>query len=122
MTDILVESFLNEGLISNWNVAWSQTNGASTSACSETYKVKSLGLQFMKYSNNAMQGLAPGDASETAGLAAFLDAKAKSAAGAKMFIDWHSYSQLFMYREYLVAFPYRCISNRNERSLRILLL
>ncbi|KAJ3514780.1 hypothetical protein NLJ89_g2182 [Agrocybe chaxingu] len=64
----------------NWNVAWSQTNGASTSPCSETFK-----------------GLAPLDARETQNLADFINAKANSAVGAKMFLDWHSYSQLFMY-------------------------
>ncbi|KAF9051992.1 putative carboxypeptidase [Panaeolus papilionaceus] len=64
----------------NWNVAWSQTNGASTSPCSETYK-----------------GQAAADTPEVRGLSAFIDARASSSAGAKMFVDWHSYSQLFMY-------------------------
>jgi carboxypeptidase A4 len=65
----------------NWNVAWSQTGGASTSPCAETYK-----------------GAAPVDAPETQGLAAFIQARAQSSVGAKMYVDWHSYSQLFMFR------------------------
>lgn len=64
----------------NWNVAWSQTNGASTDPCSETYK-----------------GAAPVDAPETKGLADFILARSQSSVGAKMFVDWHSYSQLFMF-------------------------
>ncbi|KAF9524325.1 putative carboxypeptidase [Crepidotus variabilis] len=63
----------------NWNVQWSTSGGASTSPCAEDYK-----------------GLAAQDAQETKNLAAFLDTRAKSAAGAKFFADWHSYSQLFM--------------------------
>ncbi|PPQ71458.1 hypothetical protein CVT24_011970 [Panaeolus cyanescens] len=64
----------------NWNVAWSQTNGASTSPCADTYK-----------------GQSAADTPEVRGLAAFIDARARSSAGAKMFVDWHSYSQLFLY-------------------------
>ncbi|KAF9524324.1 putative carboxypeptidase [Crepidotus variabilis] len=63
----------------NWNVSWSATGGASTSPCAEDYK-----------------GLAAQDAPETQQLAAFLNARANSAAGAKMYTDWHSYDQLFM--------------------------
>jgi len=47
------------------------------------------------------QGEAPADAAETAALAKFVNTLAKSAAGAKMFIDWHSYRQLFMFRKHL---------------------
>ncbi|PPQ70189.1 hypothetical protein CVT24_003905 [Panaeolus cyanescens] len=64
----------------NWNNGWAQTNGASTNPCADDYK-----------------GAAAADAPETRGLAAFIDARAKSSAGAKMYIDWHSYSQLFMF-------------------------
>ncbi|CAA7260302.1 unnamed protein product [Cyclocybe aegerita] len=64
----------------NWNIGWAQTNGASTNPCSETFK-----------------GLAAHDARETQGLSAFLNARARSPAGAKLYIDWHSYSQLFMH-------------------------
>ncbi|KAH6904176.1 putative carboxypeptidase [Coprinopsis sp. MPI-PUGE-AT-0042] len=73
-------------LLRNWNVAWSQTNGASTSPCSETYK-----------------GLAPVDAPETQGLQAFVNARAQSSVGAKMYIDWHSYGQYALY-----AYGYNC--------------
>ncbi|KAH6890802.1 hypothetical protein BKA70DRAFT_1539383 [Coprinopsis sp. MPI-PUGE-AT-0042] len=64
----------------NWNVQWSQTTGASTNPCAEDFK-----------------GRAAADAPETQGLQAFVNAHAQSAAGAKMYVDWHSYSQLFMY-------------------------
>ena len=46
------------------------------------------------------QGEAPADAAETAALAKFVNTLAKSAAGAKMFIDWHSYRQLFIFRKH----------------------
>ncbi|KAH6913460.1 putative carboxypeptidase [Coprinopsis sp. MPI-PUGE-AT-0042] len=56
----------------NWN--------PSTNPCDETYK-----------------GAAPVDAPETKGLAAFIEARAQSSVGAKMYVDWHSYSQLFRF-------------------------
>lgn len=46
------------------------------------------------------QGLAPEDAPETRALAKFIDALATSKAGAKLFIDWHAYSQVFLFRKY----------------------
>ncbi|KAH7105522.1 putative carboxypeptidase [Auriculariales sp. MPI-PUGE-AT-0066] len=64
----------------NWATSsWNQSAGASTSPCAEDYK-----------------GLAAADAPETQGLQAYINARASSSAGAKMFVDWHSYSQLFM--------------------------
>ncbi|PVG02522.1 putative carboxypeptidase [Serendipita vermifera] len=62
----------------NWNVHWSDTGGASTSPCAEDYK-----------------GQAAFDAPETKTLAAFINSRANSTQGAKMYIDWHSYSQMF---------------------------
>ncbi|KAK4460481.1 putative carboxypeptidase [Cladorrhinum samala] len=62
----------------NWNYQWAVTGGASTSPCAEDYK-----------------GAAASDAPETTALATFLR-NVKAAQGLKLFIDWHSYSQLFM--------------------------
>jgi murein tripeptide amidase MpaA len=62
----------------NWNFQWSVSGGASTSPCAEDYK-----------------GVSASDAPETTALATFLR-NVKSAQGLKLFIDWHSYSQLFM--------------------------
>ncbi|KAK4163834.1 putative carboxypeptidase [Cladorrhinum sp. PSN259] len=62
----------------NWNFQWSVTGGASTSPCAEDYK-----------------GASASDAPETTALATFLR-NIKSSQGLKLFIDWHSYSQLFM--------------------------
>ena len=54
------------------HTGWNETGGASTSPC-----------------NDAFKGLAPADAPETVGLAAYLDERAASPAGANMYIDWH---------------------------------
>ncbi|KAK3504451.1 hypothetical protein B0T13DRAFT_3751 [Neurospora crassa] len=62
----------------NWPAHWSTSGGASTNPCNEAYR-----------------GAKQGDAPETTALAAFLN-KVKAAQGLKLFIDWHSYSQLFM--------------------------
>ncbi|KAK1780894.1 hypothetical protein QBC45DRAFT_449649 [Copromyces sp. CBS 386.78] len=62
----------------NWPIQWSASGGASTSPCDEDYK-----------------GAKQSDAPETTALAATLN-KIKAAQGLKLFIDWHSYSQLFM--------------------------
>jgi hypothetical protein len=45
-------------------------------------------------------GAAAGDSPENKGLAAFINAKANSAAGAKLYVDWHSYGLYFMGRTY----------------------
>ncbi|KAI5778290.1 hypothetical protein EDC01DRAFT_724080 [Geopyxis carbonaria] len=63
----------------NWNAHWAVTGGASTSPCAETYK-----------------GPSAGSSPEVKALAAFQDALGKSAVGAKFYMDFHSYSQLFM--------------------------
>ncbi|KAI9641266.1 hypothetical protein NHQ30_010066 [Ciborinia camelliae] len=62
----------------NWAYKWSTTGGASTDPCAETYK-----------------GVAAADAPETTALAAYANTL-KTAQGLKLFIDFHSYSQLFM--------------------------
>ncbi|KAK3322993.1 carboxypeptidase A2 [Apodospora peruviana] len=62
----------------NWPYQWSVSGGASTNPCAQDFK-----------------GLAQGDAPETAALAAWLKTT-KANQGIKLFIDYHSYSQLFM--------------------------
>lgn len=62
----------------NWPYQWSVTGGASTNPCAEDFK-----------------GAAAGDAPETKSLIAKLSS-IKTAQGLKLYIDWHSYSQLFM--------------------------
>ena len=64
----------------NWpHASWNQSSGASTNPCAEDYK-----------------GPSAGSTVEVQGLAAFLDERANSTAGGKMYMDVHSYSQLFM--------------------------
>ncbi|KAI9843522.1 MAG: hypothetical protein M1837_006276 [Sclerophora amabilis] len=63
----------------NWPYKWDVPGGASTNPCDETFK-----------------GRNPNDAPETKVLAAFLDEVAEQENGLKLFIDYHSYSQLLM--------------------------
>ncbi|KAF2179352.1 hypothetical protein K469DRAFT_730642 [Zopfia rhizophila CBS 207.26] len=63
----------------NWPNQWSQSGGASTRPCAEDYK-----------------GPSAGDGVETKVLKAQLDSVA-AGKGVKLYIDFHSYSQLFMY-------------------------
>ncbi len=60
---------------------WSVPGGASTNPCDDDFK-----------------GKAQGDAPETVALSSFLKS-IKSAQGLKLYIDYHSYSQLFMTRK-----------------------
>ncbi|EKG18003.1 Peptidase M14 carboxypeptidase A [Macrophomina phaseolina MS6] len=62
----------------NWATGWSVAGGSSTNPCDETYR-----------------GSAALSAPETAGLAAFSRA-VRDRQGVKMYMDWHSYSQLWM--------------------------
>ncbi|KAK1251519.1 hypothetical protein MKX07_006998 [Trichoderma sp. CBMAI-0711] len=62
----------------NWNYMWNVPGGASTNPCAEDYK-----------------GAAAGDSVEFKALSAFIQ-KIKTAQGVKLYIDYHSYSQLFM--------------------------
>lgn len=65
----------------NWPYRWNGT-GSSTDPCEETFR-----------------GDTEGDAPETQALAAFLT-KVKDLQGLKLYIDNHSYSQLFMTRTF----------------------
>lgn len=63
----------------NWAWKWDFPGGASTDPC-----------------NDAFRGRSAGDTAEFKALSAFNDKLANSTAGAKLYIDWHAYSQLFM--------------------------
>ncbi|KAH9221742.1 hypothetical protein DL95DRAFT_511617 [Leptodontidium sp. 2 PMI_412] len=62
----------------NWPYQWAVPGGASTNPCDETFK-----------------GLAAGDATENQVLVAYTN-KVAAAQGLQLYIDVHSYSQLFM--------------------------
>lgn len=78
----------------NWaHFAWSQSGGASTSPCAEDYK-----------------GTAQESAPETKGLASFLRDRA-AATGVKLYLDVHSYSQLFLY-----PYGYSCTTQASNAA------
>lgn len=66
----------------NWPYKWDVEGGASKNPCAEDFK-----------------GTAAGDAPETKALSEFLR-KVKAEQGLKLYIDYHSYSQLVMTREF----------------------
>lgn len=65
----------------NWPYQWSISGGASTNPCAQDFK-----------------GRREGDAPETAALSSWLRT-VRANQGLKLYIDWHSYSQLFMTRK-----------------------
>ncbi|KAK1989830.1 zinc carboxypeptidase, partial [Colletotrichum falcatum] len=71
-------SCLGHDINRNWPFQWSVTGGASTDPCAEDFK-----------------GVTQGDAPETAALSAWISS-IKKQQGLKLYIDFHSYSQLFM--------------------------
>ncbi|KAH7325480.1 hypothetical protein B0J17DRAFT_741669 [Rhizoctonia solani] len=79
----------------NWPWKWDVAGGSSTSPCSETYR-----------------GAAAGDSPENKGLAAFINSKANSAVGAKLYIDWHSYGLYFM-----GPYGYSCSANAADKAV-----
>ncbi|KAF1998949.1 hypothetical protein P154DRAFT_535833 [Amniculicola lignicola CBS 123094] len=78
----------------NWPNQWSQRGGASTSPCAEDYK-----------------GPSAGDGVETKVLKAQLDSIAADK-GVKLYMDIHSYSQLWMY-----PYGYTCSGTIPEAAL-----
>ncbi|KAM3072180.1 hypothetical protein ACMFMG_008636 [Clarireedia jacksonii] len=78
----------------NWAYGWSVAGGSSTNPCDETYR-----------------GLAAADAPETKGLAAFANSL-QAGAGIKLYIDFHSYSQLFM-----TPYGYSCTALAENNSV-----
>ncbi|KAF2763149.1 hypothetical protein EJ05DRAFT_27593 [Pseudovirgaria hyperparasitica] len=71
-------SCLGHDINRNWNYMWSVTGGASTDPCAQDFK-----------------GRAAADAPETQAHQSFIQ-KIKNQQGLKLYIDYHSYSQLFM--------------------------
>ncbi|KAL9632525.1 MAG: hypothetical protein Q9164_005269, partial [Protoblastenia rupestris] len=63
----------------NWPYMWSQPQGASTNPCAQDFK-----------------GTSASSAPETKAHSAYINRLAAATTGLKMYIDWHSYSQLFM--------------------------
>ncbi|KAF2438513.1 carboxypeptidase A1 precursor [Karstenula rhodostoma CBS 690.94] len=77
---ITTSSCVGTDINRNWPNHWSNAAGASTNPCAEDYK-----------------GQAQGDTVENKALRAQLDSVASSAQGAILYMDIHSYSQLWMY-------------------------
>ena len=75
-------SCLGTDINRNWNYQWSTPGGSSTDPCAQDYR-----------------GSGPSSAPENVGLTAFVNKLAQSATGLKLYIDYHSYSQLFMTRK-----------------------
>ena len=73
-------SCLGHDINRNWPYKW-EGPGSSTNPCAQDSR-----------------GASAGDAPETKALSDFLK-QVKSAQGLKLYIDYHSYSQLFMTRE-----------------------
>jgi murein tripeptide amidase MpaA len=71
-------SCLGHDINRNWPFKWEVTGGASTNPCAQDYR-----------------GTSAGSAPETQALSSFLR-QVKSSQGVKLYMDWHSYSQLFM--------------------------
>ncbi|KAG6364297.1 hypothetical protein INS49_005897 [Diaporthe citri] len=87
-------SCLGHDINRNWPYQWNVAGGASTNPCAEDFK-----------------GLAAGDAPENKSLRDKINA-IKTQQGVKLYIDWHSYSQLFM-----TPYGYSCsatATNNNE--------
>ncbi|KAL9018857.1 MAG: hypothetical protein Q9185_003875 [Variospora sp. 1 TL-2023] len=72
-------SCLGHDINRNWNYQWSTPGGSSADPCAQDFR-----------------GRAAADAPETVVLANFVNKMAASAQKLKLFIDYHSYSQLFM--------------------------
>jgi carboxypeptidase A4 len=62
----------------NWDSHWSDVGGASSLPCAADYK-----------------GQTAADSPEVRALAAFQNEKAASPQGVKLYLDWHSYAQMF---------------------------
>lgn len=65
----------------NWNYMWNVPGGASTDPCADDYK-----------------GVSAGDTVEFKALSSYIQ-NLKNTQGLKLYIDYHSYSQLFMTRK-----------------------
>lgn len=93
----------------NWPYQWDIAIGASTDPCNEKFKgffalvrprPQRLCLYICPNHSSHNLGLAPGDATETSSLSSHLN-KLASETGVKLYIDFHSYSQLLLSRTYV---------------------
>ncbi len=82
----------------NWPIAWEATGGASTNPCAQDFR-----------------GGAQADAPETAALARWLHAT-QAAQGIQLYVDYHSYGELFM-----TPYGYTC-ERQPARSAELLRL
>ena len=82
----------------NWAWKWDLPGGASTDPCSETFR----GIPYppnknlYPHINPNLPGRAAGDTPEFQSLSTFQNRLAGTTPGVKLYIDWHSYSQVFM--------------------------
>ena len=86
----------------NWDSHWAVTGGASTDPCADDFKgmrSPNSAMLFELPMNVTCIGRAAADAPETKVLAAFNNKLAAAIPKLKLFIDYHSYSQLFMTRK-----------------------
>ena len=75
-------SCLGTDINRNWDYQWSTPGGSSTDPCAQDYR-----------------GSAPSSSPENKGLTGYVNGLAQASTGLKLFIDYHSYSQLFMTRK-----------------------
>ncbi|MCJ1240681.1 hypothetical protein MMC14_008685 [Varicellaria rhodocarpa] len=112
-------SCLGHDINRNWPYMWSVAGGASTDPCAEDFKGNEYSpkqQEVLPANQNHLLGLQQGDAPETGVLSSYLNTLAKASTGLKLYIDYHSYSQLFM-----TPYGYSCTvvatNNANLQSL-----
>ena len=93
----------------NWDYQWSTPGGSSTDPCAEDYrgKVSSISSLVLYETSNfhALLGTSPASAPENVVHTNFINKLASAQTGLKLYIDYHSYSQLFMTRKTSPPFP-----------------
>lgn len=74
----------------NWPYQWDVSGGSDPNPCGQTYR-----------------GAAPGDSTEISGLIATLE-DIQAQQSIKLYMDWHSYSELFMWRTFSSQLVLKC--------------
>ncbi|KAJ1300827.1 hypothetical protein OPQ81_002467 [Rhizoctonia solani] len=90
------------------HIAYSLLSNYTTSSTIKSYVDK---YDFYIFPVVNPDGAAAGDSPENKGLAAFINARANSAAGAKLYVDWHSYGLYFM-----GPYGYSCSANAADQA------
>ncbi len=91
----------------NWPYQWSVPGGASSNPCAQDFRGVSppgslrISRRSFATPSDFFAGLSQADAPETKVLSSWMDNIGRSSRGLKLYIDVHSYSQLFMTREHL---------------------